>query len=169
MNPNNISKEFYNKKTIYENITQDNIDSLTKDSPIHLLNALYQCEDYILLDENKEAIVNKKSFTYKSSFYLSFLSNQDSISEEYLQARKALYKSVNLLKKDKTFNFYNNSYTFQSQDKSIQIIFLDTSNSLSHLIHIHNNKIDIFTKDKTYLDIQSLRRLSRLWYYTRYS
>ena len=156
MNPNNISKEFYNKKTIYENITQDNIDSLTKDSPIHLLNALYQCEDYILLDENKEAIVNKKSFTYKSSFYLSFLSNQDSIREEYLQARKALYKSVNLLKKDKTFNFYNNSYTFQSQDKSIQIIFLDTSRSLSHLIHIHNNKIDIFTKDKTYIDIQSL-------------
>ena len=159
MNPNNISKEFYNKKTIYENITQDNIDSLTKDSPIHLLNALYQCEDYILLDENKEAIVNKKSFTYKSSFYLSFLSNQDSISEEYLQARKALYKSVNLLKKDKTFNFYNNSYTFQSQDKSIQIIFLDTSRSLSHLLHIHNNKIDIFTKDKTYLDIQELESL----------
>ncbi|MDY5185711.1 hypothetical protein [Helicobacter trogontum] len=112
-----------------------------------------------MLDENKEAIVNKKSFTYKSSFYLSFLSNQDSIREEYLQARKALYKSVNLLKKDKTFNFYNNSYTFQSQDKSIQIIFLDTSNSLSHLIHIHNNKIDIFTKDKTYLDIQELESL----------
>ena len=166
MNPNNPDKtddsykeKDYNKKTIYENITQDDIDSLTKDSPIHLLNALYQCEDYILLDENKEATVNKKSFNYTSSFYLSFLSNQDSISDEYLQARKNLYKSVNLLKKDKTFNFYNNSHTFQSQDKSIQIIFLDTSHSLSHLLHIHNNKIDIFTKDKTYLDIQELESL----------
>ncbi|WP_237022224.1 hypothetical protein [Helicobacter trogontum] len=120
MNPNNISKEFYNKKTIYENITQNNIDSLTKDSPIHLLNALYQCEDYILLDENKEAIVNKKSFTYKSSFYLSFLSNQDSISEEYLQARKALYKSVNLLKKIKPLTFIIISILFNPKTKAFK-------------------------------------------------
>ena len=30
---------------------------------------------------------------------------------------------------------------------------------MSHLLHIHNNKIDIFTQDKTYLDIQELESL----------
>ncbi|RDU58700.1 lipase, partial [Helicobacter sp. MIT 14-3879] len=86
----NTTQKDYNKKTIYKNITLDDINSITKDSPIALLNALYQCEDCILLNENKEAIVNESFFKYKSSFYLSFISNKDSLSDEYLQARKDL-------------------------------------------------------------------------------
>ncbi|EEQ64549.1 hypothetical protein HPMG_02006, partial [Helicobacter pullorum MIT 98-5489] len=39
------------------------------------------------------------------------------------------------------------------------VIFLDSDISLSNLIHIHNNKIDIFTKDGTILDIQRLETL----------
>ncbi|SQB98357.1 lipase family protein [Helicobacter fennelliae] len=193
---------FANPKVAYiQKLNPNNIDSLTKDSPIHLLNALYQCEDYILLDENKEAIVNKKSFNYTSSFYLSFLSNQDSVTDKYLEARKSLYKSISQLKQEKQkqelqelqkqqekalrdkqrqeqqqarLNKHSN-LILESQDKSITIIFLDKLNSnvtsssnnvqffnnisMSHLLHIHNNKIDIFTKDKTYLDIQELESL----------
>ncbi|WP_232000224.1 hypothetical protein [Helicobacter cinaedi] len=208
-------------------LTAQDIDNLNKDSETIYLKALYQCEDYILLDENKEAIVNKKSFNYTSSFYLSFLSNQDSITDEYLEARKSLYKSISQIKQEKQkqelqelqkqqeileqslqnldskqkesqlkelqreqekalrdkqrqeqqqarLNKHSN-LILESQDKSITIIFLDKLNSnvisssnnvqffnnisMSHLLHIHNNKIDIFTKDKTYIDIQELESL----------
>ncbi|TLD98681.1 hypothetical protein LS65_009575, partial [Helicobacter japonicus] len=98
---NKQNNRYFSQAFYIQKLNPNDIDSLTKDSPIHLLNALYQCEDYILLDENKEAIVNKKSFNYKSSFYLSFLSNQDSISNEYLEARKSLYKSISQLKQEK--------------------------------------------------------------------
>ena len=47
----------------------------------------------------------------------------------------------------------------ESKDKNNIIIFLDSANSLSNLIHIHNDKIDIFTKDSTRLDIQELESL----------
>ena len=46
----------------------------------------------------------------------------------------------------------------ESKDKNNAIIFLDSTNSLSNLIHIHNDKIDIFTKDYTRLDIQELAK-----------
>ncbi len=36
------------------------------------------------------------------------------------------------------------------------IIFLDSANSLSNLIHTHNERIDIFTKDTSTIDIQEL-------------
>ncbi|RDU58204.1 hypothetical protein CQA44_12375, partial [Helicobacter sp. MIT 14-3879] len=39
-------------------------------------------------------------FKYKSSFYLSFISNKDSLSDEYLQARKDLYKSVTKIREE---------------------------------------------------------------------
>ncbi|MDD7296525.1 hypothetical protein [Helicobacter bilis] len=38
------------------------------------------------------------------------------------------------------------------------IIFLDSANSLSNLIHIHNERIDIFTKDTNTIDIQELAK-----------
>ena len=86
-------------KIIYKLIT--NIDSINKDSPTALLNALYQCEDYILLDENKDFIVNEQSFNYKSSFHLSFIANKDSLNDNYPQARKALYKSISKIKQER--------------------------------------------------------------------
>lgn len=127
------------------------IDSINKDSPVALLNAMYQCENYALLDENKDLIVNAKSFNYKSSFYLSFIADKDSISEEYLKARKALYKLIAKIKQEQAKALQDldlkqrESYNLQrkqtqarfstqkdkvsplileSKDKSIKIIFL---------------------------------------------
>ena len=51
-----------------------------------------------------------------------------------------------------------NNLILESKDKNNAIILLDSTNSLSNLIHIHNNKIDIFTKDNTRLDIQELAK-----------
>ena len=186
------------------------IDSLTKDSPIALLNALYQCQDFVFVDSTHNPSLNDsnitKTFGYKSSFYLSFIANKDSLSNEYLQARKALYKTMINLREEReqehkeeqdrisqlSYEEYkeeqkqkerqerfssrnttknlrstsNNAYNtkesnliLESKDKNNAIIFLDSANSLSNLIHIHNDKIDIFTKDYTRLDIQELESL----------
>ncbi|WP_276953103.1 hypothetical protein [Helicobacter rodentium] len=193
-------------------LTAQDIDNINKDSHIAYLKALYDCQNFVLVDLSHTPTLNKKTFIqnfgYKDDFYLSFLSNQDSISNEYLEARKALYKSISQIKQEKQkqelqelqkqqeileqslqnldskqkesqlkelqreqekalrdkqrqeqqqarLNKHSN-LILESQDKSIQIIFLDKNISMSHLLHIHNNKIDIFTQDKTYIDIQSL-------------
>ena len=80
-------------------------DSLTKDSPIALLNALYQCQDFVFVDSTHNPSLTKsnitKTFGYKSSFYLSFIAHKDSLNDTYLQARKAIYKTINKSSKNK--------------------------------------------------------------------
>ena len=45
---------------IYNEITLNDIDSITKNSSPALLNALYQCEHYIVCNKNGEPIINKE-------------------------------------------------------------------------------------------------------------
>ena len=107
MLPNNA-----NDTTILKHITQQDIDSLTKDSPIALLNALYQCQDFVFVDSTHNPSLTKsnitKTFGYKSSFYLSFIANKDSLSNEYLNARKALYKTYQQIKQEQTEELQRN-------------------------------------------------------------
>ena len=205
-----------NNATTLKHITQQDIDSLTKDSPIALLNALYQCQDFVFVDSTHNPSLSDsnitKTFGYKSSFYLSFIANKDSLSNEYLQARKALYKTYQLIKQEQAEELQkqqqeleqelqgldskaresklqelqreqerkqrekerqeqrqarlskgntankDSHLILESKDKNNIIIFLDSANSLSNLIHIHNERIDIFTKDYTRLDIQELAK-----------
>lgn len=107
-------KEFQNGNVIQINnshshrylqpICYDDIHTLTKDSSPHLLKALYFCEDYTFLDSNGNPSLTEsnitKTFGYKSSFYLSFIANKDSLSDTYLEARKALYKTYQLIKQE---------------------------------------------------------------------
>lgn len=85
-------------------LSMQDIDSLTKDSPIALLNALYQCQDFVFVDSKNNPSLSDSNITqtfgYKSAFYLSFIANKDSLSNEYLQARKALYKTYQLIKQE---------------------------------------------------------------------
>ena len=208
MLPNNA-----NDTTTLKHITQQDIDSLTKDSPIALLNALYQCQDFVFVDSKNNPSLSDSNITqtfgYKSSFHLSFIAHKDSLNNEYLQARKALYKTYQLIKqeqaedlqkqqqeleqelqgldskaresklqdlqrehirkqreKERQEKFSNRNTAnkdshliLESKDKNNAIIFLDSANSLSNLIHIHNDKIDIFTKDSTRLDVRELESL----------
>ena len=175
-------------------LTLEDIESIILDSSPHLLKALYFCEDYTFLDSNRNPSLNEsnitKTFGYKSSFYLSFIVNKDSLNDTYLQARKALYKTMMNLRKEREQEYQKeqtrisqlsyeeykeeqgkkerqerfssrntNNLILESKDKNNAIIFLDSTNSLSNLIHIHNNKIDIFTKDNTRLDIKDLESL----------
>ena len=85
-------------------LSMQDIDSLTKDSPIVLLNALYQCQDFVFVDSKNNPSLSDSNITqtfgYKSSFYLSFIANKDSLSTTYLEARKALYKTYQLIKQE---------------------------------------------------------------------
>ena len=84
-------------------LTIQDIESLNKDSNIIYLKALYQCESIMYFDENDDLFYKdkvKEFYNYKSAFYLSFIANKDSLSNEYLQARKALYKTYQLIKQE---------------------------------------------------------------------
>ncbi|WP_057992356.1 hypothetical protein [Campylobacter coli] len=178
------------------------IQSLTKDSPLHLLRALYACKPFAICNENNESFITQENAArilgYKSAFYLSFIAHKDSLSDEYLNARKALYKTIMNLREQREQDYKEeqerisqlsyeeyqrerektlreqqrqermqrarnpnttNHLILETKDKNNVVIFLDSDISLSNLIHIHNNKIDIFTKDGTILDIQRLETL----------
>lgn len=79
-------------------IQDADIDSLTKDSPIHLLRALYTCKPFAIYKENDESFLNQKNASkilgYKSNFANIFIFGKDSLTPAYLDARKALYKSI---------------------------------------------------------------------------
>ena len=178
------------------------IQSLTKDSPLHLLRALYACKPFAICNENNESFITQENAArilgYKSAFYLSFIAHKDSLSNEYLNARKALYKTIMNLREQREQDYKEeqerisqlsyeeyqrerektlreqqrqeriqrarnpnttNHLILETKDKNNVVIFLDSDISLSNLIHIHNNKIDIFTKDGTILDIQRLETL----------
>ena len=175
-------------------LQDSDIDSLTKDSPLYLLRALYACKPFAICNENNESFITQENASkilgYKSDFANIFVYGKVSLNDTYLQARKALYKTMMNLREQREqehkeeqnrisqlsyeeyaqeqrekerqerFSSRNtNNLILESKDKNNAIIFLDSTNSLSNLIHIHNNKIDIFTKDNTRLGIKDLESL----------
>ena len=179
-------------------LQDSDIDSLTKDSPLYLLRALYACKPFAICNENNESFITQENASkilgYKSDFANIFVYGKVSLNDTYLQARKALYKTMMNLreqreqehkeeqnrisqlsyeeykeeqgKKERQERFSNRNTAnkdshliLESNDKNNVIIFLDSANSLSNLIHIHNDKIDIFTKDTSTIDIQRLESL----------
>ena len=206
----NIDIYDYLHKNQYQIRLIDEMDSINKDSDFAYFVALYQCENFIIVDSKNNPILTaesfRKTFGYKNVVYQIF-SNKDSLNDTYLQARKALYKTYQLIKQEQAEELQKqqqeleqelqgldskeresklqelqreqerelrekqrqvrtnkrnanntNNLILESKDKNNIIIFLDSANSLSNLIHIHNERIDIFTKDSTRLDIQELAK-----------
>lgn len=164
-------------------LDEKDIDSINTDSPFAYLRALLLCENMIMLDEQENPTLNEKNFSkylgYNDDSSIIFLLDQQHLTDKYLQARKDLYHSYWLIQqeqaeelasrmrnadfqnanKENTISLKNNKDSapiLETQDKNNMIIFLDDSHSFSNLIHFHNNKLDIFTKDKSYIDIHSL-------------
>lgn len=79
-------------------LQDSDIDSLTKDFPLHLLRALYTCKPFAICNENNESFITKENVSkilgYKSDFANIFVYGKDSLNDTYLQARKALYKTI---------------------------------------------------------------------------
>ncbi|MGX2973075.1 hypothetical protein [Helicobacter sp. T3_23-1059] len=95
--------DFFATKII--GVDMQDINNITKNSNIAFLNALYQCQDFIIIKSNQSPSLNDDNiishFGYHSSFYLSFIANKDSLSDSYLTSRKSLYKSIMQIKEQK--------------------------------------------------------------------
>ncbi|TLD93283.1 lipase, partial [Helicobacter trogontum] len=86
-------------------LQDSDIDSLTKDSPLYLLRALYTCKPFAICNENNESFITKENVSkilgYKSDFANIFVYGKVSLSDTYLQARKALYKTIMNLREER--------------------------------------------------------------------
>ena len=83
---------------------------------------------------------------------ISRLSYEEYKEKQREKERQERLSSRNTINKD-------SHLILESNDKNNVIIFLDSANSLSNLIHTHNERIDIFTKDTSTIDIQELESL----------
>lgn len=103
---------FTNPKVAYiQKINPNDIQSLTSNYPLHILKALFFCEDYILLDSNKEPLLKESNwrefYNYKSDFYTIFIVEKQTLTKDYINERKSLYKAIMQIRKEQ-------------QDKEIQ-------------------------------------------------
>ncbi|BDB64041.1 hypothetical protein T36_0488 [Helicobacter cinaedi] len=97
---------FTNPKVAYiQKVNFKDIQSLTPNSPLHLLKALYFCEDYIFLDSNQEPLLKesnwKEFYNYKDDFYIIFISQKNTLTQEYIDERITLYKAIINIRKEK--------------------------------------------------------------------
>ena len=195
---NLVSKNNYMIKILDES----DIDSIDVNSPFAYLRALFLCENIIVVDEQGNPTLNESNLFrhlgYKDDAAIIFALDKQTLTKDYLNKRKSLYKTIMNLREQREQDYKEeqerisqlsyeeyqrerektlreqqrqeriqrarnpnttNHLILETKDKNNVIIFLDSANSLSNLIHIHNNKIDIFTKDGTILDIQRLETL----------
>ena len=195
---NLVSKNNYMIKILDES----DIDSINVHSPFAYLRALFLCENIIVVDEQGNPTLNESNLFrylgYKDDAAIIFALDKQTLTKDYLNKRKSLYKTIMNLREQREQDYKEeqerisqlsyeeyqrerektlreqqrqeriqrarnpnttNHLILETKDKNNVIIFLDSDISLSNLIHIHNNKIDIFTKDGTILDIQRLETL----------
>ena len=183
-------------------LDESDIDSINVHSPFAYLRALFLCENIIVVDEQGNPTLNESNLFrylgYKDDAAIIFALDKQTLTKDYLNKRKSLYKTIMNLREQREQDYKEeqerisqlsyeeyqrerektlreqqrqeriqrarnpnttNHLILETKDKNNVIIFLDSDISLSNLIHIHNNKIDIFTKDGTILDIQRLETL----------
>lgn len=132
---------------LIEPLSPKDIQALKTDSQIQLLRALYACKSFALL--NLENLRSK----YQSNFYKIFQLYHDCLTPNYIQARKALYQTVLSLK-----DYPQSGRKTSLKSKKGEIIFLKSQQNLSELIHIYDNKCDIFTQTNTCLNVEELKK-----------
>ncbi|HFU2597693.1 hypothetical protein [Campylobacter jejuni] len=113
-NLNYFSQEYNNYKLVsiqainnlkiayIQKLSLENINNINIDSKPYLLKALYFCEDYVLYDKDKQALLDEntiKELEFNSSFYTIFISHKNKLNDTYLNTRKELYKSIDEFKK----------------------------------------------------------------------
>lgn len=91
------------KASYFQRIPQEDIRSLTPNSPLHLLKALFFCEDYILLDSNKEPLLRESNwrefYNYKSDSYTIFIAEKQTLTQDYINERISLHKAIMQIRK----------------------------------------------------------------------
>ncbi|MDD7296526.1 hypothetical protein [Helicobacter bilis] len=106
----NLLSSLYSHNAYYTYVDSKDIENLSindlqDESKLGYFYCLYQCNPLLVLDNENNTTLNSRvitqNFGYKDDFYLSFIANKDSLSNEYLQARKALYKTMMNLRKER--------------------------------------------------------------------
>ena len=148
-------------------LSMQDIDSINKDSPVALLNALYRCQDFMFVDSQNEPSLKEsnivETFGYKSSFYLSFIANKDSLDDTYLQARKDLYKTYQQIKQEQTEEL-------QKQQEHIeqQLQGLDSKQREAKLQELQREYTRKQTEQQRQEKQQSRFSNTNLWHRTRF-
>ncbi|MWV62933.1 hypothetical protein DCO58_01550 [Helicobacter saguini] len=79
---------------------------LNKKNKKNQFSALYTCKSFAICSKDNKSLIDKnnteKILGYKSVFANIFILNKDSITNECLESRKALYKSFMFLKQEIT-------------------------------------------------------------------
>ncbi len=226
------------RKYALKMLSEEELENVDLNSSFAHKRALFLCQNIIVVDENNEPVLNEKNahtyLGYKDEAYIALIRQKDILTQDYFLARKALYKSLMLIKEemlnsnnlnnaiklqtnkafdklnaliDKKLNI-NNSVKNQvsvyaqklqaktnefidevvienepskkiqdkylilkSKDKTRQIIFLDSKASLtlkdksafampsmSNLIHLYDDKRDIFAQNNTNLDSKQIEQ-----------
>ncbi|WP_252972846.1 hypothetical protein [Campylobacter helveticus] len=156
-----------NLKIAYiQKLSLEDINNININSKLHLLKALYLCEDYVLFDKNKQALFNEekiKELDFNSSFYIIFSLHKDKITDTYLKARKRLYKSIDTFKKlgfkdlENAYEVYINSLAINEDKTTNQIKDEAINKNENFSISLNNAKIQnniIFKGKKTCLKHQ---------------
>ncbi|MGX3045311.1 alpha/beta fold hydrolase, partial [Helicobacter sp. T3_23-1056] len=89
----------------FSNIDSITLQDLQDNANLGYFYCLYHCNPLVVLNSTNHTMLNEnliiKNFGYNSSFYLSFITNKESLSDSYLDSRKALYKSIMQIKEQK--------------------------------------------------------------------
>ncbi|PZT47221.1 hypothetical protein B6S12_10250, partial [Helicobacter valdiviensis] len=95
----------------YELLSSDKINSIQASTDICYLKALYQCESYIQVSKDSFPFLNKKNmeniFGVNSSFYRIFIQNKKELTQDYIEARKSLYRSIEFFKWQRYREYFN--------------------------------------------------------------
>ena len=137
-------------------VTPKDIENINKDSSFALLKILYNFEFCNLLDDNNQEIISKhfyEAIKFKQSTLVNiFYTYRYLLSEEYIFSRKQLYKSMygyNLSDLSSEIHTNNNRVIFYNYT-------LGTLPSFSEIIHVYDDKIDIFCKNGSLININTL-------------
>ena len=111
------------------------INDLQDESKLGYFYCLYACNPLLVLESKNKTTLNSKvitqNFGYKDDFYLLFIANKDSLSNEYLETRKALYKTYQLIKQEQVEDLQK-----QQQEPEQQLQGLDSKARESKLQEI---------------------------------
>ena len=137
-------------------LTYDDINDIDTCSSFSLYKALYNFEYYYLLkDENNDVLTKSKYMSLKgkrSTFIDIFYTYKYLLKEDYIYARKQLYRSM--------YGYNLKNLSADIIVKNNRVIFYNYISgffpSFSEIIHIHGDNIDIFCKNGSLINISRL-------------
>ncbi len=139
INPNQSLSIIATKKYSLKTLNLQDIDNIHINSEFAYLRVLFLCENFLVLDNNDEVLLNEKiakeTLEYDEDEYILFILHKAKLNDTYLQARKELYKSINEFKR---LGFKDLEHAYQTYIHSL--IVNKEINSKDKTINKNENK-----------------------------